>query len=211
MPMPDYRIRSAPQLQQQQGPLGALGDFAKSKALSAGLEAAFPGGGLAKEAAEAVVPTFLAAGGAPLGGGQSKEGLMQARQLGALSQEEFLAAMKHAGYLEEGGKVPWWKKAAEYVWKNENQEKKQQKAKKKFSKGDVGSIVGSLFETGGTVKPAYQRMGGLTEGPLGMSDMLQAGKGKDVSKVMYKKKGGSIEDQVEISYHAPLAPKPKGE
>ena len=63
MPMPDYSIRSAPQLQQQQGPLGALGDFAKSKALSAGLEAAFPGSGLAKEAGEAVLPALLEKGG----------------------------------------------------------------------------------------------------------------------------------------------------
>jgi len=171
MPMPDYTIRNAPQLQQQQGPLGALTDFAKGKALSAGLEAAFPGAGLAKEAAEAVVPTLL----------------------------------------EEGGKVPWWKAAAKHVWKNDGQKKKQDKAKKKFSKGDVGSVLGSLFEAGGAVKPAYQRMGGLTPGPLGMSDMLQAGKGKDVSKVVYKKKGGNIEDQVEIAYHAPLAAKPKGE
>ena len=50
MPMPNYQIQGTPQLQQQQGPLGALGDFAKSKALSVGLEAAFPGSGLAKEA-----------------------------------------------------------------------------------------------------------------------------------------------------------------
>ena len=177
--MPDYTIRNAPQLQQQQGPLGALMDFGKSKALSAGLEAAFPGAGLAKEAAEAVVPTLL----------------------------------------EEGGKVPWWKKAAEYAWgkdraggKAREFMKGDKKKKSKVSAGDVGSVLGSFFEAGGSVsKPAYQRMGGLTPGPLGMSDMLQAGKGKDVSKVTYKKKGGSIEDQVEIAYHAPLAAKPKGE
>ena len=59
MPMPDYTIRNAPRLQQQQGPLGALAEFGKSKALSAGLEAAFPGGGLVKEGAEAVLPTLL--------------------------------------------------------------------------------------------------------------------------------------------------------
>ena len=51
----------------------------------------------------------------------------------------------------------------------------------------------------------------MTPGPLGMSDMLAAGKGKDVSKVTYVKKGGDIEDKVEIAYHAPLAPKPAGE
>ena len=54
-------------------------------------------------------------------------------------------------------------------------------------------------------------MGGMTPGPLGMSDMLAAGKGKDVAKVVYKKKGGDIEDTVEIGYYAPLAAKPTGE
>ena len=114
MAMPDYTIRNAPMLQQKKGPLEALTDFGKSKALSAGLEAAFPGGGIAAEAAQEVIPTFFQAGG-PIGGGQTKEGLMEARQLGALSQKEFLEAMKHAGYLEEGGKVPWWKSVANKI------------------------------------------------------------------------------------------------
>ena len=56
-------------------------------------------------------------------------------------------------------------------------------------------------------KPMYREMGGMTKGPLGMTDMLAAGKGKDVSKVTYKKTGGDITDTMEISYHAPLAPK----
>ena len=178
MPMPNYKIQGVPQLQQQQGPLGALGDFAKSKALSAGLEAAFPGSGIVKEGAEAVLPAFF----------------------------------------EDGGKVPWWKAAAKKAWKNDGAERKQAAAKKKFeNKGegvDPSSVVASLlsagfFQGGGNVKPAYQRMGGMTPGPLGMSDMLAAGKGKDVAKVVYKKKGGDIEDTVEIGYHAPLAAKPK--
>ena len=223
MPTPRYQIQGAPNLLQQQGqgPLGALTDFAKSKALSAGLEAAFPGGGLVKEGAEAVLPSFFNQGGrAPLGGGQSKEGLMQARQMGALTQEEFLKAMQHAGYLNEGGQVPWWKK----VWKNDAlksdsgdkyrvEHLKNKKKQPPVSKGDVGSVIGSLlsagfFKNGGQVMPAYQRMGGMTPGPLGMSDMLAAGKDKDISKVVYKKKGGDIEDTVEIGYHAPLAAKP---
>ena len=73
------------------------------------------------------------------------------------------------------------------------------------------SVIPSMFNKGGNVqRPAYVAMGGLTPGPLGMSDMLKAGKGKDVSKVVYKKKGGDIEDSVEIAYHAPLAAKPQG-
>ena len=176
MPMPNYQIQGTPQLQQQQGPLGALGDFAKSKALSVGLEAAFPGSGLAKEAGQAVLPALLQEGG-------------------------------------EAKKVPWWKS-------NPNRQKVEAATKKKpskVSKGDIGSVIGSLLSAGffqgggGVPQPRYQRMQGMTPGPLGMSDMLAAGKGKDVSKVIYKKKGGEIEDVVEIAYHAPLAAKPKGE
>ena len=184
MPMPNYKIQGVPQLQQQQGPLGALGDFAKSKALSAGLEAAFPGSGIVKEGAEAVLPAFF----------------------------------------EDGGKVPWWKAIAKKAWKNDAlraDDKDKYRVKplknKPANKGegvDPSSVVSSLlsagfFQGGGNVKPAYQRMGGMTPGPLGMSDMLAAGKGKDVAKVVYKKKGGDIEDTVEIGYHAPLAAKPK--
>ena len=171
MPMPDYSIRSAPQLQQQQGPLGALGDFAKSKALSAGLEAAFPGSGLAKEAGEAVLPALLEKGG------------------------------------DVKKKQSWWQKVGERVWGDE-----RAKRSKAFLSGE-GSAFTDYKAGGGSVstKPIYQRLGGMTPGPLGMSDMLAAGKGKDVSKVTYVKKGGDIEDKVEIAYHAPLAPKPAGE
>lgn len=204
MPMPDYRIQGVPQLQQQQGPLGALGDFAKGKALSAGLEAAFPGSGLAKEAGEAVLPTLLNKGGpaAPLGGGQSKESLLQARQLGALSQEEFLRAMAHAGYMEGGGKVPWWKAAADYAWGKGREGESSRKNMKKYNPYKKDSAA---YKVAGGPIP------GMTPGPLGMKDMLMAGKGKDVSKVTYKTTGGDITDQVEIAYHAPLAPKPQGE
>ena len=158
MPMPNYQI-SGPRMpmQQRQGPLGALVDFGKGKALSAGLEAAFPGGGIAAEAAQEVIPTFF----------------------------------------EEGGKVPWWKAVKKKVL-GETKSK------------DFWENVGQ-GKAGHSKKPAYKQIGGMTPGPLGMSDMLAAGKGKDVAKVSYKKKGGQIEDQVEISYHAPLAAKPKGE
>ena len=61
-------------------------------------------------------------------------------------------------------------------------------------------------------KPAYKNMGGLTPGPLGLSDMQVLGKPSDVSKVMYKKKGGDVEDVMEVSYHTPLShQQPKGE
>ena len=184
--MPNYQITNVPQMQRKQGPLEALVEFGKSEALSRGLDAAFPGAGLAKDAASAVVPTLF----------------------------------------EEGGKVPWWKAVANKVIGEDAGKIKAaraaarkhikegaKKAGKQVSPGDIGSVLGSFFEYGGSVarKPMYQRMGGMTPGPLGMSDMLEAGKGKDVSKVVYKKKGGDIEDQVEIAYHAPLAAKPKGE
>lgn len=212
MPMPDYSIRGVPQLQQQQGPLGALTEFAKGEALSRGLDAAFPGAGLAKDAASAVLPTLLQKGGSVHG---------------PLHPEAKADMKMHSAHLmQEGGQVPWWKAAARKVIGEDNDRiQAERKAARKHlreqakknqgpSKGDVGSVVASLlgagfFKGGGYAKPMYQRMGGMTPGPLGMSDMLAAGKGKDVSKVVYKKKGGDIEDTMEIAYHAPLAAKPK--
>ena len=206
MPMPDYTIRSAPPLAAKKPGVGELAmDFAKSKALTAGLEAAFPGGGLAKEAGEAILPAFLAGGGAPLGGGQSREGLIQARQLGALTQAEFLKAMAHAGYKDEGGEVkPWWagtKAALEESKKKPRGKKMKESAAKSDLMGIAASAIPLLFrETGGPIP-------GMSPGPLGMKDMLSAGKGKDVSKVKYKRTGGKASSEVEIGYHAPLAPK----
>ena len=57
---------------------------------------------------------------------------------------------------------------------------------------------------GGNKKPQYKQMGGMTPGPLGMSDLQVLGKPEDVSKVVMKKKGGDVEDTVELNYHAPL-------
>ena len=168
-----YNINPALIPQKQTGPLGTLGNLAMQKGISAGINAAVPGGGFAAEAAQAVapqlVPRFQGGGqvqesnwdkmmrqwaelqgavkdsgvsesmgkikkglgtkagqqqvqramlpmaaqayrnmGGPLGGGQTKEGLMEARRLGALTQEEFLKAMKHGNYLNAGGKPTWY-------------------------------------------------------------------------------------------------------
>ena len=75
--------------------------------MTAGLNAMFPGGGIAKEAATAVAPSLIPRFnmGGPLGGNQTKEGLMEARKLGALTQDEYLKAMAHAGYLNKGGGI----------------------------------------------------------------------------------------------------------
>ena len=208
MPMPDYTIRNAPRLQQQQGPLGALAEFGKSKALSAGLEAAFPGGGLAKEGAEVALSSFLNDGG--LVHPDAKKD-MQMHEPHLLNEGGWADQIKRTiwGDPEKNAKMRADRAAARDTIKKNI-------AKKKGSKGDVGSVIGSLlgagfFAKGGPAKPSYMRMGGMTPGPLGMSDMLAAGKGKDVSKVTYKKKGGDIEDTMEIAYHAPLAAKPQGD
>ena len=170
--MSRYQINPGLIPQRQQGPLGALGNFAMNKGMTAGLNAMFPGGGLAKEAATAVAPSLMprmfnegggvkgennwarmmrqwaelkqamgneelqnsmskikqglgtTAGqqqvqramlplaaqayrnmGGPLGGGQTKEGLKEARRLGALTQKEYLEAMRHGNYLNEGGGI----------------------------------------------------------------------------------------------------------
>lgn len=315
MPMPNYQIQGVPQLQQQQGPLGALTEFAKGEALSRGLDAAFPGAGLAKDAATAVAGTYLNKGGplgaayynlgdyasfddwiatTPLAGRPDHDGYglyrgvwdrYQAAQpkgdkteipadvkkevvksalekakpqaspqerwradwdvpighaLGAdwstsghysdkdIGRDDWKAGVKASWKFNEGGGV--FSDLKKTIWGDPEKNAKikadraaarqgiRENIKKKSgpSKGDVGSVLGSLlsagfFSKGGPAKPAYKEMGGMTEGPLGMTDMLAAGKGKDVSKVVYKKKGGDIEDTMEIAYHAPLAAKPQGD
>ena len=176
MQMPDYSIQGVPQLQQRQGPLGALMDFGKGKALSYGLDMMFPGSGIAREAAGAVAPSFFAGGGmaGPLGGGMTESQLKEARSLGALSQAEYLKAMAHAGALK-----PQYKQGG-------------------------GMMSSGMPADVGMKGPIV----GMTPGPLGMKDMLAAGKGKDISKVTYKKTGGKVSQQVDIAYHAPLAAKP---
>ena len=70
----------------------------------------------------------------------------------------------------------------------------------------------SLFGKGQLPKqPKYRAIGGMTPGPLGFSDMIIAGKGKDVSAVKIKKNMGDMAEEVELNYHPPLAPKNKGE
>ena len=96
-----YAIQGVPQMQKQTGPLGILGNYAVNKGLEHGLNAYAPGagtiaGGAIREVAPSLVPRFNMGGKAPLGGGlRSAAELQQARQLGALSQKEYLEALKH--------------------------------------------------------------------------------------------------------------------
>ena len=67
-----------------------------------------------------------------------------------------------------------------------------------------------FFNTGGAVKPnlsqaAAQNFLRSQIGPLGPKELLQMGKGKDIAKVKYKKAGGDVTDEVEVSYHNPYA------
>ena len=181
-----YAIQGVPQLQQQPGVMDLAMDFGKSKALNYGLETMFPGGGIAAEGARAIAPAF--------------------------------------GF-ESGGKVPWWKKAADYAWGTGRKGERARGAMQGKRDPKTGNALGGAIAEGATTalikgalglnqggkvnmqKPAYRQMGGMTPGPLGMTDMIAAGKGKDVSKVKYKKTGGDVTDEMEISYHAPLAPK----
>ena len=102
-------------------------------------------------------------------------------KLDAMTPEELVA---HLGKSREerdaiaagGAKKPWWK----------------------------------FFNTGGAVKPnlstaAAQNFLRSQIGPLGPKELLQMGKGKDVSKIKYKKQGGEVTDEVEVSYHNPFA------
>ena len=107
------------------------------------------------------------------------------------------AMLKGTWRFEKGGDVPgWWdkaksavSKAASHAWKNDN-----------LSKGEG---------RWGKSKPQYKAIGGLTKGPLGMSDLQVAGKDKSISKVKMKKSKGDMSEEVEYSYHPPLAAKPK--
>ena len=119
---------------------------------------------------------------------------------GTKTDDAWDAGLKATWTFDKGGEVPSksiWdsvKKAASYAWKNDN------KPGDRYAKNNPQ-----------VTKPAYKAIGGMTTGPLGMSDMLAAGKGKDVSKVKMKKNKGDMSEEVEVNYHAPLAPKPTGE
>ena len=105
--------------------------------------------------------------------------------------------LKASWSFEEGGSVGGkkssiWdsvKKAAKHAWKNDNRP------------GDRWAEKNQ--------KPQYKAIGGMTKGPLGMTDMLAAGKDKDISKVKMKKTKGDMSEEMEYSYHPPLAAKPK--
>ena len=120
---------------------------------------------------------------------------------GTKGDDAWNAGLKATWSFDKGGNVPAkgsiWdkvKSAASYAWKNEN------KPGDRYAKNNPQ-----------VTKPAYKAIGGMTSGPLGMSDALKAGKDKDISKVKIKKNKGDMSEEVEFNYHAPLAPKPTGE
>lgn len=99
--------------------------------------------------------------------------------------------------MNNGGEVPGKKKS---IWGKIADKVSSDFARRK-----------SLFGEGKRPKTQYKAIGGMTPGPLGMSDMQVLGKPKDVSKVKIKKNDGVNTEEVELNYHAPLAPKNKGE
>ena len=117
------------------------------------------------------------------------------------------AGVKASWSFDKGGKVPGkkksiWdsvKKAASHAWKNDNLKDPS------HPWAHVGQNAKTLNKGG----PVYKEIGGMTKGPLGMSDMLMAGKNKDISKVKMKKTKGDMSEEMEYNYHPPLAAKPK--
>ena len=107
-----------------------------------------------------------------------------------------LASQLVGSFFDEGGKA----KKKQSIWGQLANKVSSDFAKRK-----------SLFGEGKPYKPKYKAVGGMTPGPLGMGDMIIAGKGKDVSAVKIKKAMGDMSEEVELNYHPPLAPKPKGE
>jgi len=106
-----------------------------------------------------------------------------------------LAGQLVGSFFDEGGKA----KKKKSIWSQ-----LADKVSKDF--GNRKSLFG-----GGKPQPKYKAIGGMTPGPLGFSDMIIAGTGKDVSSVKIKKNMGDMGEEVELNYHPPLAPKPKGE
>ena len=144
----------------------------------------------AKEAAK----LGLGAAGTAVGG---PVGAAAGTALGELAGP--LAGQLVGSLFNKGGDVPKkssiWdsvKKAASYAWKNDN----------------LRDPKHSWSHVGQNKKTLYKNIGGMTPGPLGMSDMLMAGKDKDISKVKLKKTKGDMSEEMEYNYHAPLAAKP---
>jgi len=107
-----------------------------------------------------------------------------------------LASQLVGSFFDQGGKA----KKKKSIWGQLADKVSSDFAKRK-----------SLFGEGKPYKPKYKAIGGMTPGPLGFGDMIIAGKGKDVSSVKIKKNMGDMGEEVELNYHPPLAPKPKGE
>ena len=260
---PRYAITTPPpQMQQQTGPLGTLGNYAMKKGLSYGINAALPGGGFAAEAAGEVLPGMLPyfqmGGAVPPGhhrmpngqimadsahyqeGGKAESNwdkmMRQWAELKAATEEAKIgesmgrigeALQTPQGQMQvQGAMLPYMLQEGGGIHiKKGNEGKFTAKAKaagmgvqeyaRKVLASDSASPAtkkqANFARNAAKWHNAGGPIAGMTPGPLGMSDMLAAGKGKDVSKVTYKKKGGEVEDVVEIAYHAPLAAKPKGE
>ena len=252
--MSRYQINPGLIPQRQQGPLGALANFGMQQGLKHGLNAAFPGGGFAADAAMAVAPTImprfneggnvennwskmmrqwqelkqamqneelqnsmsavkqglstqggqqqlqramlpLAAQayrnmGGPLGGGQTKEGLKEARALGALSQAEYLKAMKHAGYLNEGGGI--------HI-KPENKGKFTAKASAK-GKG-VQEYARQVLANKDNYSPATVKQANFARNAAAWHK-ADGGRIGPLSKTVHKTSDG---ESMEMSFHNPLA------
>ena len=154
-----------------------------------GLGEQFAGKAAEKIAADQVAKLGLKAAGTaafgPLGGIAGEVG-------GELAGP--LAGQLVSSFFEGGGNVGKKKKS---IWG-----KISDKVKSDFARRS------QLFGKGKPYKPKYKAIGGMTPGPLGLPDMVIAGKGKDISAVKIKKAMGDQSEEVELNYHPPLAPKP---
>lgn len=160
--------------------------------------------------------------GGPLGGGQTKEGLMEARRLGALTQEEFLKAMAHAGYLNEGGTV--W----DYIW-GKGREGEAAKSAMDAKRAEHRANNAKIAERMRRASP-YKNDGGRAEADtFGAPDnfhympdgRLMAGATHKAGVAEYKEAGGEVGplakttvkdkdgNMTERMYHNPLAAKPE--
>ena len=133
--------------------------------------------------------------GGPLGGAAgSALGELAGPLAGQLVGQLFKGGGHVASYHKTGAKVDENKS----IWG-----KLSEKVMSDFGKRS------DLFGKGQKPMPKYRAIGGMTSGPLGMPDMVIAGKDKSISAVKMKKSMGDMSEEVEVNYHPPLAAKPK--
>ena len=214
---PRYAITSAPPMQAQKGPLGHFTDFAKSQALSRGIDMAFPGGGIAKDAATYMAPRMFNQGG-PAAGRLCKEyDITPDGQLYCKTfQDGVLAPQTRTPEDVAGLAVPGGGRTAEDVVSDVDRARlREQKVYDAVKGGADPAAYGVYFNMGGPIGGGLKKselMEARQMGALSQKEFLKAMEHGGYLKnpgplagVKYKQTGGKVTHESEIKYHNPLA------